>query len=193
MLNLMLTEESGAAAAARQALREGNGMLPAPIRDDVLLLVSELVTNAVRHAGAGPERPLHVQLLRGPRWVVVAVADEGPGFTWHPTAARRQRVGRLGPVPRRSDRGSLGRRVHDVRDLRLVRDRVRGMTGGVLRTRAASTALLAIGGLHVAWGWARPGPTSTAIRPTPAACFAVAGLLGAAAGPVAGRPRRVPG
>jgi anti-sigma regulatory factor (Ser/Thr protein kinase) len=86
MLNLVLTEESGAAAAARQALRDGNGMLPAPIRDDVLLLVSELVTNAVRHAGAGPERPLHVQLLRGPRWVVVAVADEGPGFKWHPTS-----------------------------------------------------------------------------------------------------------
>lgn len=83
MLNLMLTGETGAAAAARQALREGDG-LPAPIRDDVLLLVSELVTNAVRHAGAGPERPLHVQLLRGPRWVVVAVADEGPGFAWHP-------------------------------------------------------------------------------------------------------------
>jgi anti-sigma regulatory factor (Ser/Thr protein kinase) len=84
MLNLMLTEESGAAAAARQALREGNGMLPATIRDDVLLLVSELVSNAVRHAGAGPERPLHVQLLRGPRWVVVAVADHGPGFKWQP-------------------------------------------------------------------------------------------------------------
>jgi anti-sigma regulatory factor (Ser/Thr protein kinase) len=84
MLNLLLTEESGAAAAARQAMREGNGMLPAAIRDDVLLLVSELVTNAVRHAGAGPDRPLHVQLLRGPRWVVVTVADRGPGFTWHP-------------------------------------------------------------------------------------------------------------
>jgi anti-sigma regulatory factor (Ser/Thr protein kinase) len=86
MLNLMLTEESGAAAAARRALLDGNGMLPAPIRDDVLLLVSELVTNAVRHAGAGPERPLRLQLLRGPRWVVVAVADEGPGFTWRPTS-----------------------------------------------------------------------------------------------------------
>jgi anti-sigma regulatory factor (Ser/Thr protein kinase) len=85
MLNLVLTEDIGAAAAARQALREENGSLPTPIRDDVLLLVSELVTNAVRHAGAGPARPLHVQLLRGPRWVVVSVADEGPGFTWHPT------------------------------------------------------------------------------------------------------------
>ncbi len=85
MLNLVLTEESGAAAVARRALREGNGTLPTPIRDDVLLLVSELVTNAVLHAGAGPERPLHVQLLRGPRWVVVAVADESPGFEGHPT------------------------------------------------------------------------------------------------------------
>ena len=84
MLNLLLTDESRAAAAAREALLNGNGMLPDGIRDDVLLLVSELVTNAVRHAGAGPDRPLHLQLLRGPRWVVVTVVDEGPGFTWHP-------------------------------------------------------------------------------------------------------------
>ena len=84
MLNLLLTDESGAPAIAREALRDGNGMLPDGIRDDVLLLVSELVTNAVRHAGAGPDRPLHLQLLRGPRWVVVTVRDEGPGFTWHP-------------------------------------------------------------------------------------------------------------
>ena len=84
MLNLLLTDESGAPATAREALRNGNGMLPDGIRDDVLLLVSELVTNAVRHAGAGPDRPLHLQLLRGPRWVVVTVGDEGPGFTWHP-------------------------------------------------------------------------------------------------------------
>jgi anti-sigma regulatory factor (Ser/Thr protein kinase) len=84
MLSVELTEEAGAAAAARQALRDGNGILPSRIRDDVLLLVSELVTNAVRHAGAGPDRPVHVQLLRGPRWIVVAVADQGPGFAWHP-------------------------------------------------------------------------------------------------------------
>jgi anti-sigma regulatory factor (Ser/Thr protein kinase) len=81
MLNLTLTEENGAAAAARRGLREGNGMFPPAVRDDVLLLVSELVTNAVRHAGAGPERPVQVQLLHGPRCVVVAVTDEGPGFT----------------------------------------------------------------------------------------------------------------
>ena len=88
-MNLVLTEESGAAAAARQALRGENGELPATVRDDVLLLVSELVSNAVLHAGAGPERPLQVQLLRGPRWLVVTVSDEGPGFAWHPDAAER--------------------------------------------------------------------------------------------------------
>ena len=96
MLNLTLTEESGAAAAARRALREGNGMLPPAIRDDVLLLVTELVTNAVRHAGAGPERPLQVQLLHGPGWVVVAVADEGPGFTWHPSPSAGNESGGWG-------------------------------------------------------------------------------------------------
>ena len=83
MLNLVLTEESGA-AAARQVLRSEHGGLPATVRDDVLLLVSELVCNAVLHAGAEPERPLQVQLLRGPRWLVVSVSDEGPGFKWHP-------------------------------------------------------------------------------------------------------------
>jgi anti-sigma regulatory factor (Ser/Thr protein kinase) len=96
MLNLVLTEETGAAAAARRALLEENGEVPATVRDDVLLLVSELVSNAVLHAGAGPERPLQVQLLRGPRWLVVTVSDEGPGFTWHPNGERRNESGGWG-------------------------------------------------------------------------------------------------
>jgi anti-sigma regulatory factor (Ser/Thr protein kinase) len=96
MLSLVLTEEQGAAAAARQALLEGNGSLPAAVRDDVLLLVSELVSNAVLHAGAGPERPLEVQVLRGPRWVVVTVSDQGPGFAWKPSPDRGNESGGWG-------------------------------------------------------------------------------------------------
>jgi anti-sigma regulatory factor (Ser/Thr protein kinase) len=96
MLNLVLTEESGAAAAARQALVADDDDLPVTVRDDVLLLVSELVSNAVIHAGAGPERPLQVQVLRGPRWVVVTVADEGPGFSWRPNSERRNESGGWG-------------------------------------------------------------------------------------------------
>ena len=74
-----------AAAAARRAIVAGNGRLPAVVRADVLLLVTELVTNAVRHAGAGPEQPLQVELLHRPGWVAVAVADDGPGYTWRAT------------------------------------------------------------------------------------------------------------
>jgi anti-sigma regulatory factor (Ser/Thr protein kinase) len=93
MLNLTLTEESGAAAAARRGLREANGMLPPAVRDDVLLLVSELVTNAVRHAGAGPERPRQVRLLQRAECVV---ADEGPGFTWDPNPSAGSESGGWG-------------------------------------------------------------------------------------------------
>jgi anti-sigma regulatory factor (Ser/Thr protein kinase) len=85
-----------AASVARRALLAGNGALPGSIRDDVVLLVTELVTNAVRHAGAGPERPLQVRLLHRPRCVVVAVADEGPGFTWDPKASAGSESGGWG-------------------------------------------------------------------------------------------------
>ena len=85
-----------AAAAARRAIVAGNGQLPAGVRDDVLLLVTELVTNAVRHAGAGPERPLQVELLHRPGWVAVAVADAGPGYTWRATPSTGSESGGWG-------------------------------------------------------------------------------------------------
>ena len=64
------------------------------------------------------------------------------------------------------------------------------MTGG--RTSIASSALLAIGGLHVAWGFGASWPRIDRDPAGLAACFAIAGPLGAAAGLVAGRPRRAP-
>jgi uncharacterized protein DUF3995 len=64
------------------------------------------------------------------------------------------------------------------------------MTSG--RTKLASAALLAIGALHVAWGLGASWPRIDREPASPVACFAVAGLLGVAAGLVAGRPRRAP-
>jgi anti-sigma regulatory factor (Ser/Thr protein kinase) len=58
-----------------------NGVLPASVRQDVLLLVTELVTNAVRHAEVGPEQSLRVELQFPPRRVRVQVFDPGTGFT----------------------------------------------------------------------------------------------------------------
>jgi hypothetical protein len=60
------------------------------------------------------------------------------------------------------------------------------------RTKLASAALLAISGLHVAWGLGASWPRIDREPAGSMACFAVAGLLGVAAGLVAGRPRRAP-
>jgi hypothetical protein len=64
------------------------------------------------------------------------------------------------------------------------------MTRG--RTKIASAALFAIGSLHVAWGLGASWPRIDREPASPLACFAVAALLGVAAGLVAGRPRRAP-
>jgi hypothetical protein len=53
------------------------------VREDILLLVSEL-SNAVRHAGVGPDRSLRVVLKRWPRGVRVEVAHPGAGFEHTP-------------------------------------------------------------------------------------------------------------
>jgi anti-sigma regulatory factor (Ser/Thr protein kinase) len=85
-----------AAAAARRAIVAGNGELPAAVRADVLLLVTELVTNAVRHAGAGSERRVQIELLHRPGWVTVAVADDGRGDSLRPTPATGSESGGWG-------------------------------------------------------------------------------------------------
>jgi anti-sigma regulatory factor (Ser/Thr protein kinase) len=71
----------------------GDGALPASVRDDILLLVTELVTNAVRHGGVGPERSLHIGLRLWPRRVRVEVVAPGAGFT---PARARSRGGESG-------------------------------------------------------------------------------------------------
>jgi anti-sigma regulatory factor (Ser/Thr protein kinase) len=57
-----------------------NGTLPETVREDVLLLVTELVTNAVRHADVGPGQSLRVELRFSPRRVRVDVFAPGTGF-----------------------------------------------------------------------------------------------------------------
>ena len=82
-----------AGVEARHALLAGNGALPSAVRDDVLLLVTELVTNAVRHGNAGPDRAVRVELSRLPECVRVAVFDGGAGFTAGPPAERDEAEG----------------------------------------------------------------------------------------------------
>ncbi|AZQ74300.1 MULTISPECIES: ATP-binding protein [Streptomyces] len=67
--------------AARSAVRELIRRRAVPLREDqlygLLLIVSELVTNAVRHAALlSPEVAVEVSV--GPEWVRVAVEDNHP-------------------------------------------------------------------------------------------------------------------
>jgi anti-sigma regulatory factor (Ser/Thr protein kinase) len=91
---LAATPEAG--SAARRALLAGNGALPSSVRDDVLLLLTELVTNAVRHANAGPDRTVRVELRQCSRRVSVAVRDEGAGFAQQAISFRRDESGGWG-------------------------------------------------------------------------------------------------
>jgi anti-sigma regulatory factor (Ser/Thr protein kinase) len=77
-----------AGVTARRAVVDGDGELPAAVRHDVLLLVTELVTNAVRHAGVAPGRPVRVDVRRWRQRVRVEVADQGAGFPAVPRPRR---------------------------------------------------------------------------------------------------------
>lgn len=48
------------------------------------LLLTELITNAVRHGGARNGQPLTVTVERWPGRILVSVSDPGPGFHWQP-------------------------------------------------------------------------------------------------------------
>ena len=70
-----------ASLEARRALVAVDGALPDSVKEDVLLLLTELVTNAVLHADAGPDAPVRLEVDLTGRRVRVTVFDRGPGFT----------------------------------------------------------------------------------------------------------------
>jgi anti-sigma regulatory factor (Ser/Thr protein kinase) len=59
----------------------GDGALPTAVRDEVLLLLTELVTDSVRHAGVGPEQSIQVEVRWSRKLVRVEVTDPGTRFT----------------------------------------------------------------------------------------------------------------
>jgi serine/threonine-protein kinase RsbW len=87
MLDVTLAGGREAPAQARAALLGLNGSL-VDLRASVRLLVSELVSNAVRHAGTDEDRTVRVRLDATPERVHVDVIDEGPGFEPGPHAIR---------------------------------------------------------------------------------------------------------
>lgn len=72
-----IASHSDAALVAREMVAKTTQGIPPSTLQDVLLVVSELVTNAVRHGPAG--RPIHLGVQRD-GVVRVEVQDQGVGF-----------------------------------------------------------------------------------------------------------------
>ncbi len=75
-----ITPRPGAVAEARRALEGLGDLLPPEKLEDVRLLVSELVTNSVRHAGLSPDEAITVTVRVQGGLARGEVRDRGPGF-----------------------------------------------------------------------------------------------------------------
>lgn len=79
-LQVDLPAEPTAAARARAALGELAPPIDEPLMVDLRLLVSEIVTNAVRHTDAGGAARVQLVMDRREDCVRIEVHDEGTGF-----------------------------------------------------------------------------------------------------------------
>jgi anti-sigma regulatory factor (Ser/Thr protein kinase) len=80
-LTLQIAGSPDAPSEARTALRRFHPDLPPELMQVVVLLASELVANAVKHAGAAT---VGIRFAVLPEHLRVEVSDEGPGFTPSP-------------------------------------------------------------------------------------------------------------
>ena len=80
MLDLRLPAGPQAPGEARHALDDLTGNMDEERLDEVRLLVSELVTNSVRHAGMGQQEWIGLRVEHSNRMLRVEVTDSGPGF-----------------------------------------------------------------------------------------------------------------
>ena len=60
--------------------------------DQAMLLVSELVTNSVRHGGLRPDQEIEVTVRASPHHLRVEVVEPGEGFELAPTRLPRRGI-----------------------------------------------------------------------------------------------------
>jgi anti-sigma regulatory factor (Ser/Thr protein kinase) len=79
-IDLRLNPDSEAGSVARHSLDRLEGSLPPEKLENVRLVVSELVTNSVRHAGLSPDEQISLAVVISEGSVRGRVCDTGPGF-----------------------------------------------------------------------------------------------------------------
>ena len=121
--------DRNAPRAARHALDELNGRIDAPLKDDIRLLVSEVVTNSVIHAQSETPGDVGLDVWAWDDVVRVAVTDSGPGFTAQDNPRGGERSGwGLMMVDRLADR--WGVELHDGTEVWFELARSRHGSGG---------------------------------------------------------------
>jgi anti-sigma regulatory factor (Ser/Thr protein kinase) len=87
--------EPGSVAAARTWLLGRSSELVAGQRsEDLALVLSEIVTNAVRHGGGAGQ--VEISVTPKPEFLCVQVTDDGPGFAPRPGAMASEPSGGFG-------------------------------------------------------------------------------------------------
>jgi anti-sigma regulatory factor (Ser/Thr protein kinase) len=111
-IELRLPATPDAAAHARVALGELEAELGLALLKDLRLMVSELVTNSIRHVGSGQLDTIELRAWRYENRFKIEVSDGGPGFEPVVTAGRGDEVGGWGLyiVESLSDRWGAERR-----------------------------------------------------------------------------------
>lgn len=92
LIDMRLARDVRAPARARRTVEVLRPRIDASTFNDVQLLVSELVTNSVQHAGPDPDSWVGVRLhlLRGA--IRAEITDPGPGFLPKPRRASRDQA-----------------------------------------------------------------------------------------------------
>ena len=91
-----MVREADASAAARREIEQLNGVLSGGEIGDTALLASELVNNAVLHAGPEAGRLFTFDVFVTDAVVRVAVTDGGPGFARGPRVQQQPTDGHWG-------------------------------------------------------------------------------------------------
>ena len=79
-VDLRLAPEPEMVTTARHALDRLANLLPSEKLEDVRLVVSELVTNSILHAGLSPDDQISLRVTVSDGAVRGSVSDPGPGF-----------------------------------------------------------------------------------------------------------------
>jgi len=92
-IHLFLGPDTGAPSRARRAMRlELESVLEADVLHQAMLLVSELVTNSIRHGGLRPDQEIELTVRAFPHHLRVEVAEPGEGFEVDSSPLPRQGI-----------------------------------------------------------------------------------------------------